>query len=94
MNPLLIILPYSMLGLGSYSSHQIHSNVWKLGFVNTLLASNEPEQGEVIEHPPPEPTRNALSKLSPVETLHECMLSQSSGVKNMKFGGLAALIFA
>lgn len=71
MNPLLIIEPYWMLGLGSYSSHQIQSSVWKLGFVNRADERREPDAGLAIE---PEPTRNDLSQLSPEDTVLSCML--------------------
>src|SRR2546426_11809886 len=71
MNPLLIIVPYWMLGLGSYSSHQIQSRVWKLGFVKRPEEKSEPDPGFMIE---PEPTRNDLSQLSPEETVLSCML--------------------
>src|SRR2546425_9622661 len=66
MNPLLIIGPYWMLGLGSYSSHQIQSSVWKLGLVKRPDESSEPDAGLVIE---PEPIRNDLSQLSPEDTV-------------------------
>jgi len=60
-----------MLGLGSYSSHQIQSRVWKLGFVNRLDDRSEPDAGLVVD---PEPTRNDLSQLSPEEMPLLCML--------------------
>jgi hypothetical protein len=71
MNPLLIMGPYWMLGLGSYSSHQIQRRVWKLGFVNRLVERSEPDDGVVRE---PEPMRKDLSQLSPEEMLLSCML--------------------
>ncbi len=70
-NPSLIIVPYWMLGLGSYSSHQIQSSVWKLGLVKRPDESSEPDAGLVIE---PEPIRNDLSQLSPEDTVLSCML--------------------
>src|SRR3989442_3567389 len=66
MNPLLIIEPYWMLGLGSYSSHQIQSSVWKLGFVNRADERMEPDAGLVLDA---EPTQNDVIQLSPAGTV-------------------------
>src|SRR5437667_9780936 len=74
MNPLLIIEPYWMLGLGSYSSHQIQSTVWNLGFVNRVDERRDADAGLAIER---ETTRNALSQLSPEDTVLACTLEPS-----------------
>src|SRR5438309_12076198 len=71
MNRLLTIEPYWMVGLGSYSSHQIQSNVWKLGFVNRVDERREHDAGLAIER---EPRRNDLSQLSPDAPVLPCML--------------------
>src|SRR5207253_11365206 len=71
MNPLLIIEPYWMLGLGSYSSHQIQSNVWKLGFVNRVDERREHDAGLAREH---EETRIDLRQLSPEDTVLKCIM--------------------
>src|SRR5207244_13404685 len=69
MNPLLIIEPYWMLGLGSYSSHQNQSSVCKVGIVNRADERREPDAGLAIE---PEPPASDRSRSSPEDTGWAC----------------------
>src|SRR5438128_12642108 len=71
MNPLLIIEPYWMLGLGSYSSHQIQSSVCKIGFVNR---ADERRVADAALASETERTRTDLRRLWPEASVLSCMM--------------------